>query len=97
MAAGSVIGRTSNGEWDLEEFAPSRRTRTLLVIFRAVSVAGFAVVIGLIVSLVGNLLFGWDDAPVSQMSVLIVYAALAVIMLRGILYWSIKVDKRGRA
>lgn len=75
-------------------FSASRRTRTLIAVSRAVSWIVYVVAAGLILSPVGNLAFGWEDASVPTMSVSIVYAAGAVLIFRLAVRFPAKLDKR---
>lgn len=86
--------RRTSVDLRMEHLGASNRTRALLYIFRIVAVIGVGLVTALILSLAGYFVLGWEHAPVPQLGVLVVYAAIAVVTLRLGLRWSLKLDRR---
>jgi len=70
----------------------SKRTRVLFWLYLAVAAIGMALVIGMLVSLGGYFIFGWEAAPVPQIAPLIVWGAILVVVLRLALAWSTRRD-----
>jgi len=75
----------------------SNRTRILFWLFVAASALGLGLVMALLFSLGGYLIFGWQSAPVSRMVPWLINAAIPLILFRLLLAWSMRVDRRDRA
>ena len=60
----------------------------------SVFIAAFAIGLALILALFVGFTGVWFDAQVPQISVLIVFAALALVALRLVLAWSMRADGR---
>ena len=76
----------------MKKLSGSKRTQLLGWLYLAVGVIGFAAVLGLLISLGGALLLGWEGAPVDPIMIVVVYAAGLLIALRLALVWSMRRD-----
>ncbi|MEJ7777013.1 MAG: hypothetical protein WKF52_06490 [Sphingomicrobium sp.] len=68
----------------------SGRTKLIYGVFVAAFAIGLALILALFVGFTGV----WLDAQVPHISVLIVYVALALVVLRLALAWSMRADRR---
>ena len=75
----------------------SNRTRVLCWLYLAIGVTGVGLVLALVISLGGNLIAGWQNAPVDEILPWLVRAALTLVVLRLALAWSIRIDQRNSA
>ena len=66
----------------------------LVWLYSAVLAVGLLLIIGLIVSLGGYFIFGWERVPVPQIVPLMFYAFVPLVLLRLALGWSIRMDQR---
>jgi ABC-type sugar transport system permease subunit len=80
----------------MKDFRGSVRSRVLFYLVVAASAIGLALVIALLLSLIGYFVFGWEHAPVSELIPWLINAAIPLIVLRLLLAWSIRVDRRDR-
>ena len=80
--------------WGMNRLNGSTRTQALFWLFLAVAAIGIALAIAMVVSLGGFFVFGWEGAPVAEIAPLLVFAAIAQIVLRLTLAWSIRSDER---
>jgi ABC-type dipeptide/oligopeptide/nickel transport system permease subunit len=68
----------------------SGRTKLIYGVFMAV----FAIGLGLILALIVGFTGAWFDEKVPQISALIVYVAIVMLVLRLALAWSMRADRR---
>lgn len=77
----------------MKRVSGSKRTQVLFWLYLVVGLIGVAAVLGLLISLGGALLFGWEGAPVDPISIIMIYAAILMVALRLSLMWSVRRDK----
>jgi len=78
----------------------STRSKVLFWPYVVLSAVGVGIVLGLLISLGGYFIAGWQDAPIDQIVVLminwIMFAFIPLIALRLGLAWSLKKDRLQR-